>query len=172
MVLNTSFNVFPGDPIVESPRDAIRSFLSTRGAIDRLVLEGYYLRRRACPLEEVEGSELEKLLPLRRPEDLTSETLADGDGSAVRVRVLVDNVLADEAKWIELEDPLELAILEVADGSLTVPELVSLLTDSDVEQDDSVGEDVDGEEMLPVRESDVMDRLRRLWDLTLLDFAI
>ncbi len=40
IVLNTSFNL-AGDPIVESPHDAIATFLSS--AIDRLVLGSYYL---------------------------------------------------------------------------------------------------------------------------------
>ena len=53
LVLNTSFNVFPGEPIVESPRDALRAFLGGKGpqlAIERLVLHSTILRRRPCPL--------------------------------------------------------------------------------------------------------------------------
>ncbi len=38
VLLNTSFNL-AGDPMVESPQDAIRTFLATR--IDILVMENY-----------------------------------------------------------------------------------------------------------------------------------
>ena len=55
LVLNTSFNVFPGEPIVESPRDALRAFLGGRGSgkrIDRLVFLAACLQLKpaGCPL--------------------------------------------------------------------------------------------------------------------------
>ena len=37
MVLNTSFNTLPKEPITETPSDAIRSFLHVQGAIHTLV---------------------------------------------------------------------------------------------------------------------------------------
>jgi carbamoyltransferase len=43
-VLNTSFNV-RGEPIVCSPEDAVRCFLSTN--IDLLVIEGYAVTKKA-----------------------------------------------------------------------------------------------------------------------------
>ncbi len=40
LVLNTSFNTLPGEPIVESPQDAIRSFLYSMGSLELLVIGG------------------------------------------------------------------------------------------------------------------------------------
>ncbi|OEU22631.1 CmcH_NodU-domain-containing protein, partial [Fragilariopsis cylindrus CCMP1102] len=44
MVLNTSFNTLPGEPIVESPEDAIRSFLCSMGSIEMLVMGDYIIK--------------------------------------------------------------------------------------------------------------------------------
>ncbi|MBV9927450.1 MAG: carbamoyltransferase [Acidobacteria bacterium] len=52
IILNTSFNVM-GEPIVESPTDALRSFLST--GIDYLVLQGRLFAKTHKVLFEVDG---------------------------------------------------------------------------------------------------------------------
>lgn len=46
MVLNTSFNTLPGEPIVETPSDAVRSFLCSMGSIELLVLGDRVIRRK------------------------------------------------------------------------------------------------------------------------------
>ena len=45
MLLNTSFNL-AGEPIIESPSDAIRTFLKSN--IDFLVLENYIIKKDYC----------------------------------------------------------------------------------------------------------------------------
>jgi len=55
-VLNTSFNVFPGEPIVESPRDAIRAFLGGKGPNQRINLlmvgpDATLLTPKPCPVD-------------------------------------------------------------------------------------------------------------------------
>lgn len=42
IVLNTSFNI-KGEPIVETPKDAIKCFINTD--IDELFIENYYIRK-------------------------------------------------------------------------------------------------------------------------------
>jgi hypothetical protein len=50
MVLNTSFNG-RGQPIVESPEEAIRAFLSFRGSMDALFMGDWVITRRSFPLQ-------------------------------------------------------------------------------------------------------------------------
>ena len=50
MVLNTSFNR-KGQPIVETPAEAIKTFLSTEGSMDKLYLGSWVVTRRPFPLD-------------------------------------------------------------------------------------------------------------------------
>ena len=66
MVLNTTFNTLPGEPIVESPRDAVRSFLASVGALEMLVMGDYVIRRKAIDVRtllEEEGKNGMRTLP-------------------------------------------------------------------------------------------------------------
>jgi len=56
LVLNTSFNVFPGEPIVESPRDGVRAFLGGKGPNQRINLlmvgpRATLLTPKPCPVD-------------------------------------------------------------------------------------------------------------------------
>ena len=55
MVLNTSFNTLPGEPIVESPKDAIHSFLHSMGSIEMLVMGDYVIRRKVPNIGKLLG---------------------------------------------------------------------------------------------------------------------
>ena len=44
MVLNTSFNTLKSEPITETPRNAVRSFLSSMGTIEMLVMGDYVIK--------------------------------------------------------------------------------------------------------------------------------
>ena len=57
MVLNTTFNTLPGEPIVESPWDAVRSFLASMGALEMLVIGDYVIRRKAIDVRTLLGGE-------------------------------------------------------------------------------------------------------------------
>jgi carbamoyltransferase len=64
VLLNTSYNV-AGEPIVESPKDALRTFLSTD--IDHLALEGYWVSKRGeSPREYADHTEGVDEAPLPR----------------------------------------------------------------------------------------------------------
>uniref|UniRef100_A0A7R9U4N9 Carbamoyltransferase n=1 Tax=Pinguiococcus pyrenoidosus TaxID=172671 RepID=A0A7R9U4N9_9STRA len=114
MVLNTSFNL-AGEPIVETPFDAVRSFLSMSGYMDFLALQGVVLRVRSFDQVVEENGAVETLAPIRATE-FVSELLTTSVGDTLTARV--KPVEAD--KWIELEDEISLALLEVADGDVSI----------------------------------------------------
>ncbi|MCH2100934.1 MAG: carbamoyltransferase [Planctomycetes bacterium] len=108
MVLNTSFNV-KGEPIVETPSDALRHYLDSE--LDLVVLEGWSVRRRAFP----EGEALAAAVPQHLP-SFTAEVVSNAEGDAVRVSLLAhgDNMEASQ---------LELGILEACAGKASVAAL-------------------------------------------------
>ncbi|CAM9274747.1 unnamed protein product, partial [Heterosigma akashiwo] len=141
MVLNTSFNI--REPIVESPRDALKCFLAARGAIDQLVLENYRVTRKHLGPAAEEGGGAAgggggraaggRRLPPRvrrrwpRPgasiparwlartaSPFLSEVAASARGEALRVRVRPLAPTGDEEAWLELGEVLDLNILELA----------------------------------------------------------
>lgn len=108
MVLNTSFNV-KGEPIVETPSDALRHFLDSE--LDLVVLEGWTARKRAFP----SGDALAAAVPHQLP-SFTAEVVSNAEGDAIRVSLLAhgDNFEAGQ---------LELGILEACTGEASVAEL-------------------------------------------------
>mmetsp|Transcript_7559 Transcript_7559/g.15762 ORF Transcript_7559/g.15762 Transcript_7559/m.15762 type:complete len:226 (-) Transcript_7559:226-903(-) len=60
MVLNTSFNTLKSEPIVETPRNAIRSFLSSMGTIEMLVMGDYVIKRKPADIRKLLGEEQKK----------------------------------------------------------------------------------------------------------------
>lgn len=108
MVLNTSFNV-KGEPIVETPSDALRHFLDSE--LDCVVLEGFALRKLSFPA----GPALAEAVPQQLP-SFTAEVVSDAQGDAVAVSLLAhgDNFEAGQ---------LELGILEACLGEASVAEL-------------------------------------------------
>lgn len=109
MVLNTSFNV-AGEPIVESPGDALRTFLEAE--IDLLVLEDRLVRKRPFP----DAAALEELRP-QHDSAVLAELLSDATGETQRVTLSAGGFLRET-------DELTLGVLEACTGDSTVPELV------------------------------------------------
>lgn len=75
VILNTSFNI-AGQPIIETPEEAIHTFLSTD--IDFLSLENYWIRKKNSPVLNYE----EHLLQLQKsvnPHGLMEERIAVTD---------------------------------------------------------------------------------------------
>lgn len=72
-------------------------------------------------------------------------------------------------RWVNLFDALELAILEACDGTRTITELIAdfVAADNDDEGDEGSGM---MEEEGEVNEEEILVRLQRLWDLTLVHF--
>ena len=149
MVLNTSFNL-AGEPIVEGPWDALRSFLAMEGAMAMLALEGYLVTHRSFD-EAREGAGAGIAVPAGPfLSEVTAPSSGDEDALSVRVRPRALD------RWIELGDELSLAVLEgvaatAEDGDgATAAELAAAL-------------EVDAE--------DVEARLRELYGLRLIHFS-
>jgi carbamoyltransferase len=108
MVLNTSFNV-KGEPIVETPSDALRHFLDSD--LDCVVLEWIGARKLPFP----SGAELAESVP-QQLSSFTAEVVSDAQGEAIAVSLLAhgDNFEAGQ---------LELGILEACLGEASVAEL-------------------------------------------------
>ncbi len=91
MLLNTSFNL-RGEAMVESPRDAVWTFL--RSDMDFLVLEDQVLRRRRMPALHAQ------LRPLAAP-GLVFETVHSAEGDCLSARAMVRGETYD----LEPEEP-------------------------------------------------------------------
>jgi len=188
MVLNTSFNTIPAEPIVESPKDAIRSFLYSLRSIDLLVMGNYVIRRREpnmaallgqAPLSN-DGTDTpslfaEPLCPKRAgPVDfeasfsLNQGKTEDGEVDTVtRVR-MPDRIMHHEEKnnWFELSDELEGEILSICDGTNTVNDILAFFTMKPTEEDFDE-EDVEDTNMLVQQ---VLSRVYRLYENTFLSW--
>ena len=160
MVLNTSFNTISSEPIVESPKDAIRSFLSSMGSIEVLILGDYVVTRKQPDLGKLlgEGSDksnsMKKLpcCPKRAGRVFIESSFQLNKGATqeeevtttTRVR-MPDRIIHHEEKnnWFALTDELEGEILSICDGTNTVNDLMAYFTlkDSDEEYTDEDLED-------------------------------
>jgi predicted NodU family carbamoyl transferase len=151
MVLNTSFNTIPAEPIVESPKDAIRSFLSSMGSIELLVLGQYVVRRKKVDLSALlgEGSDrssdlkkspsspkragrafLESSFELKKGVTQEEEVITTS-----RVR-MPDRIIHHDTKnnWLVLTDELEGEILSICDGTNTINDIMAYFTMKDNEE--------------------------------------
>lgn len=143
MVLNTSFNTMPGEPIVETPRDAIRSFLYSMGAIEMLVMGDYVIRRKQPDLRRLLGEadaegrlQIEPAYPRRAGAvsfestfNLDAGSNEDGEvGTNTRVRMPNRPMHGNGNEWFDLLDELEGEILSVCDGTVTLNEILAQYT--------------------------------------------
>ena len=118
MVLNTSFNI-KGEPIVETPREAAWSFL--RADLDLLVLGPRLFRRRSLP-DPLNGAVIPRAIA-----NFSAEVVSDSEGEAMSVRLMA------RGETFEI-DQLELGLLEAADGTASLAEIVEHFQDEwDVE---------------------------------------
>ncbi|RMH01555.1 MAG: PqqD family peptide modification chaperone [Planctomycetota bacterium] len=108
LVLNTSFNI-RGEPLVETPADALRSFLDSD--LDLLVLEDRLVRKRPFPTDRLSG-----LRPRHLPG--TAEQLSDQDGEPLGQRILCGG------RSLEVSS-LQLGLWEQCDGQRTFAELAA-----------------------------------------------
>jgi carbamoyltransferase len=168
MVLNTSFNI-RGEPIVETPAGAVRSFLSTHGGVGLLVLGHYLVRRRAFPGTGGGGGGLDPALCVARKADgiLLEEVVRDaGNGVARSVRVALGS---DDGRplWVDLASELDLFVLSSVDGVTPLEDLVEEVVEALEEEDGASGEEGDEE---PVTPEEVTASLRRLFEQQLVYF--
>jgi len=182
MVLNTSFNTLPGEPIVESPSDAIRSFLYSMGSIEMLVMGDYVIRRKKPDLRALlgeisKGGDVVKTEPARpqrtgRAEFQSSfdvEPTPDPDDEVLtttKVRMKDRPLQGPGNEWFELLDELEGEVLSVCDGTVTLNDILSHYTT--VPDGRELGkEDADDAQVLM---QNVVHRLVRLYEHTLISW--
>lgn len=183
MVLNTSFNTLPGEPIVETPHDAIRSFLYSMNAIGMLVIGDYVIRRKSADLNKLLG-EISKEGYLKnepatpnRAGPVTFQTTAelgaanhhDGDESlaVTKVRMPGRPVHGNENEWFELLDELEGEVLSMCDGTTTLNEIIAHYADGLETMD------VDEKEKAEQSENfmqNIVHRIVRLYEHTLISW--
>lgn len=182
MVLNTSFNTLPGEPIVETPENAIRSFLSSMGSIEMLVMGDYVIKRKKPDLRKLLGETskegdiiAEPACPKRTGPvyfqstfQLPEEEVPDGSIETVTKVRMPGRPMHDDCSegWFELLDELEGEILSVCDGTVVLNEILAQYTASP-EGKDLSDEDVSDSQVLA---ENVIHRLLRLYDHTLISW--
>lgn len=180
MVLNTSFNTLRGEPIVETPRDAIRSFLSSMGAIEMLVMGDYVIRRKAIEIRTLLGEANQKgvVTPPSSPKragQVTYKTTfsagleddnGDGLDAVTHVRMPARPTHNDkEGEWFKLEDDLEGQLLGICDGTVGVADIMAHFAGMAKEENNDANTEVD-----QVLLQNVIQRLVRLHENTLISW--
>jgi len=181
LVLNTSFNTLPGEPIVETPGNAIRSFLCSMGSIEMLVMGDYIIRRKQPDLRKLLGETtkdgqtvtVEPACPMRTgPAFFESAFELHGDERdedamepVTKVR-MPSRPMHDEKthNWFELSDELEGEVLSVCDGTVVLNEILAQYTAAPEDQE-VTEEDVSASQILA---ENVIQRLVRLYEHTLI----
>jgi carbamoyltransferase len=145
MVLNTSFNTLKGEPIVETPRNAIRSFLSSMGTIELLVMGDYVIKRKDADVRKLLGEERKggMVTPPSYPRRTgsvnykTSFSVGDDDededessGNSKTCVQMPDRPMHNEKDggWFELLDDMEGQLLGICDGTVGVNEMMTQFT--------------------------------------------
>jgi carbamoyltransferase len=187
MVLNTSFNTLPGEPIVESPQDAIRSFLCSMGSIEMLVIGDYVVKRKRANLRsllgETDRTVSELLADPARPKrtgPCTFETTFEADNDEIpkesvvtrtRVRMPLRPMHSDTCnsqEWFELLDELEGELLSVADGTCTLNDILAQYTA--VKKGEKGALSKEREELTQTLVQNIVHRLVRLYENTLISW--
>ena len=128
MVLNTSFNR-KGEPIVESPLDALRTFIESQGAIRALFIGEYELEYIPCPLEftglaalasepTAEEAELRVAAKPFYLSEVISNPMRPEQASRIRVQTGGSGSEPGE-DWLELPSNLHLELLQLLQPQLT-----------------------------------------------------
>eukprot|EP00536_Pseudo-nitzschia_multiseries_P012408 jgi/Psemu1/208588/e_gw1.473.44.1 len=189
MVLNTSFNTLPGEPIVESPEDAIRSFLCSMGSIEMLVMGDYVIKRKKADLRallgETDQREQEFIVEPRCPKRTGSTTFettfeADEDEmdksqvvTTTRVRMPDRPMHSDRGgEWFYLLDELEGELLSICDGSAGLNEILAEYTAAASSENEKEGGELgnDRVEETQVMLQNIIHRLVRLYEHTLISW--
>eukprot|EP00979_Chaetoceros_neogracilis_P009232 scaffold2098_cov270-Chaetoceros_neogracile.AAC.12 len=178
MVLNTSFNTLPSEPIVESPSNAIRSFLSSMGSIEILVMGDYVIKRKDADVRRLLG-EMAKdgvLLPATNPKRAgpanyeTTFTVAGDETVTPSTRVsMPSRPMHDDRTggWYILLDELEGELLGVCSGKVSVNDIMNEYL---VSAEGQVGDEVNNSEYQEILFGNVIRRLIRLYEHTLISW--
>ena len=184
MVLNTSFNTLPSEPIVETPRDAIRSFLSSMGSIEMLIMGDYVITRKPADVRRLLGEQnaqgvLKPPTYPKRAGPVSYETKfvvgqpgADEESGVETItRIsMPDRLMHDERNggWFELLDELEGELLGVCNGKVGVNEIINQYLESS--QEGMIGEDAERIEFQEVLLSNILRRLIRLYEYSFISW--
>jgi predicted NodU family carbamoyl transferase len=175
MVLNTSFNTIPGEPIVETPKDAIRSFLCSMGGIQTLVIGDYVIRRKGADLKRLLGEasksgivSAEQAIPKRTGPaafESTSEVEVIGeaaDAAQTRIKMPSRPMHGHGTEWFVLMDELEGEVLLACDGKSTLNDIMAQF--EGVFAEDAKDEAEEAE----ILAQNVLHRMVRLYENTLI----
>ena len=184
LVLNTSFNTLPGEPIVETPQDAVRSFLHAMGSIEMLVMGDYVVRRKDANVRALmgevskEGSMVRPpVMPVRAGAFTLETTTRVGEGGEIeavtRVRMEGRPMHRDsgakggDGGYHELLDDLEAQVLLLCDGSMDVQDMMAeyVNEDEDLYEDESRSQEFQQNLF-----ANIMRRLTRLYEHTLISW--
>jgi carbamoyltransferase len=182
LVLNTSFNTLPGEPIVETPKNAIRSFLCSMGSIEMLVMGDYIIKRKRPSLRTLLGEALkeddalttEPTCPKRAgPAYFESRFVLNGGQTEeedvvtkTRVRMPARPMNNGRDDHFELLDELEGEILSVCDGTNQINDIMGHYT---ARPQDEELTDADLEDSQVLFEN-IARRLIRLYEHTLISW--
>lgn len=175
LVLNTSFNTLSSEPIVETPQNAIRSFLYSMGSIEMLVMGDYIIRRKDCDVRALMGEvtkEGEMVKPPampRRSGAFSLETTTEIGETEEDIRVVnkvrmpnrpMHKSGGKDNGWFELLDDFEMQILTLCDGATDVQDMMKEYVDED-------GLDENDTRSMEFQQnlfSNIMRRLTRLYE--------
>ena len=180
LVLNTSFNTLRGEPIVESPKDAIRSFLCSMGSIELLIMGDYVIKRKTANLRTLLGElsktgdalMVDQTCP-QRTGPVTFETTFELEaGETEEEQVLTKTSVRmpdrpmhhDKEEWFELFDELEGELLSVCDGTNTMNDIMSQYTATDEKTPMDSDYVTESEHLL----QNIVHRMIRLYEHTLI----
>jgi carbamoyltransferase len=129
MIINTSFNTIKGEPIVESPSDAMKSFVHSRGGLDALVMEGRIVTRRSI------GGAVTGEGVWARIGDFAADTreayVGESDGGDVRgCDVRIDRHGSTEKH--AFDERLIVEVLGLCNGENSVADMVDILGDDEI----------------------------------------
>ncbi len=180
MVLNTSFNTLKSEPIVETPRNAIRSFLSSMGTVEMLVMGDYVIKRKIANIRVLLGEEQRNGImtppsfPTRAGSVNYKTTFSAGVGGDNEASLdsttfvqMPDRPMHNEMDggWFKLLDDLEGQLLGVCDGSIGVNEIMNQFTS--MNEDANYDKITDDDQILV---ENILRRLVRLYDHTLISW--
>ncbi|CEM17151.1 unnamed protein product [Vitrella brassicaformis CCMP3155] len=124
MVVNTSFNI-KGEPIVEEPGDALRSFLATEGAIHTLIMGDVMIERRPFPTEDVLNQVplRDTSQPLRVQETYLMHTKDDSESRKSMKSVRLGRMGGRGDGWVDF-DAADLRLLQMIDNEITIQDIL------------------------------------------------
>ena len=181
LVLNTSFNTLPGEPIVENPSDAIRSFLCSMGSIEMLVMGDYVIKRAKPNLKKLlgeatkQGDVLTEHACPKRAGVATFQTTFEAAGEVLEEEAVETHTKVhmpsrpmhhDKAAWFEVLDELEGELLSVCDGSNSLNDILAEYTAMSEDEDMSKERVEDTQVLL----QNIVHRLVRLYEHTLISW--